>query len=76
MAEAERRGLRIGCAPDIFLGGAYQAARALLDEGAIGEPLAVERRDARRRAGVLAPEPGHLLRATAPGRCSTWGPTT
>lgn len=41
VAAAERRGLRIGCAPDIFLGGAYQAARALLDEGAIGTPLSV-----------------------------------
>ncbi|MEN3284512.1 MAG: hypothetical protein V7607_5652 [Solirubrobacteraceae bacterium] len=41
VAEAERRGLRIGCAPDIVLGGAYQVARALIDEGAIGEPLAV-----------------------------------
>jgi predicted dehydrogenase len=41
LAQAERLGLRIGCAPDIFLGSAYQAARALIDEGAIGEPLAV-----------------------------------
>ncbi len=41
VAEAERRGLRIGCAPDIFLGAPYQAARALIDEGAIGEPLSV-----------------------------------
>ena len=39
LEEAARRELRIGCAPDIFLGGAYQAARALVDEGAIGEPL-------------------------------------
>jgi predicted dehydrogenase len=39
--EANRRGLRIGCAPDIFLGGAYQAARTLLDEGAIGQPISV-----------------------------------
>jgi predicted dehydrogenase len=37
---AEAQGRRIGCAPDIFLGRAYQTARALLDEGAIGEPLA------------------------------------
>jgi predicted dehydrogenase len=37
--QADRLGLRVGCAPDIFLGGAYQAARALLDDGAIGEPL-------------------------------------
>jgi predicted dehydrogenase len=41
IAEAEQRGLRIGCAPDIFLGGPYQAARALIDAGAIGEPLSV-----------------------------------
>jgi len=41
VAEAERRGLRLGCAPDTFLGGAYQAARRLLDAGAIGEPLSV-----------------------------------
>jgi predicted dehydrogenase len=40
LAEAARRGLRLGCAPDIFLGGAYQAARALVDDGAIGTPLA------------------------------------
>jgi predicted dehydrogenase len=38
---AEGRGLRIACAPDIFLGGAYQAARGLIDAGAIGQPLAV-----------------------------------
>ena len=39
--EAERLGLRIGCAPDIFLGSAYQAGRAAIDEGVIGEPLSV-----------------------------------
>ena len=74
VAEAERRGLRLGCAPDIFLGGAYQAARALIDEGAIGEPLAVS-------AAMLGGGPvdaGTRTRTsstpTAPGRCSTWGP--
>ena len=41
VAEARRLGLRVGCAPDTFLGSAYQAGRALLDEGAIGEPLSV-----------------------------------
>ena len=40
-AEAAALGLRIGCAPDIFLGSAYQAGRAAIDEGAIGEPLSV-----------------------------------
>jgi len=41
LAEAELRGLRIGCAPDTFLSGAYQAARTLIDRGALGEPLSV-----------------------------------
>ena len=38
---ADGRGLRVGCAPDVFLGGALQAARALIDGGAIGRPLGV-----------------------------------
>ena len=33
------KGLRLGCAPDTFLGGAHQAARALIDDGAIGRPV-------------------------------------
>lgn len=37
---AKRKGLRIGCAPDTFLGGGLQTCRKLLDEGAIGEPVA------------------------------------
>jgi predicted dehydrogenase len=39
VAEAKRRGLRLGCAPDTFLGGAYETARRLVAEGAIGAPL-------------------------------------
>jgi len=37
---AKRKGLRIGCAPDTFLGGGLQTCRKLLDDGAIGEPVA------------------------------------
>lgn len=37
---AQAAGVRLGCAPDTFLGGAHQSARALLDSGAIGRPLA------------------------------------
>lgn len=33
---AKSRGLSVGCAPDTFLGGAHQQARAVLDEGRIG----------------------------------------
>ncbi len=63
VAEAERRGLRLGSAPDTFLGGAHQQARAVLDAGALG--------DAGRRhrvlhvpgARALASESGLLLQA-------------
>jgi len=39
VAEAERSGVRLGCAPDTFLSGPFQAARAAVDAGLIGEPL-------------------------------------
>jgi predicted dehydrogenase len=35
--EADKRGLKLGCAPDTFLGGGGQTARRLLDKGAIGK---------------------------------------
>jgi predicted dehydrogenase len=37
---AAAKGLRIGCAPDVFLGASGQTCRKLIDEGLIGEPLA------------------------------------
>ncbi len=37
---ATERGLLIGCAPDTFLGGGLQTCRKVLDEGAIGAPVA------------------------------------
>ena len=40
LALAHERGLRVGSAPDTFLGGAHQTCRALIDRGDIGEPLA------------------------------------
>ncbi len=39
VAQAGRLGLRLGCAPDTFLGGAYQAGKRLIDAGAIGTPF-------------------------------------
>jgi predicted dehydrogenase len=39
MRAAEAKGVRVGCAPDTFLGGAHQTARKLIDEGAIGRPI-------------------------------------
>ncbi|OQY89741.1 MAG: oxidoreductase [Chloroflexi bacterium UTCFX4] len=37
---AKKRRLRVGGAPDTFLGGAWQTIRKLLDGGAIGQPVA------------------------------------
>ena len=37
---ASAKGLRVGCAPDTFLGGSHQTARQAIDAGAIGTPLA------------------------------------
>lgn len=39
---AKEKGLHAGAAPDTFLGGGLQTVRKLLDEGAIGEPVAVD----------------------------------
>ena len=47
LAEAERlvaaakdKGVRVGCAPDTFLGGSHQTARKLVDDSAIGTVVA------------------------------------
>ena len=40
LALAAERGLRVGCAPGTFLGGGLQTCRALIDDGAIGRPVA------------------------------------
>ncbi|GMW00164.1 MAG: oxidoreductase [Candidatus Hydrogenedentota bacterium] len=38
---AKERNLRIGCAPDTFLGASLQTCRKIIDEGWIGNPVAV-----------------------------------
>ena len=40
VALAREKNLRLGCAPDTFLGGGHQTCRKLIDDGAIGEPVA------------------------------------
>ena len=37
---ARSRGVRVGCAPDTFLGAGIQTCRKLIDDGWIGEPVA------------------------------------
>jgi predicted dehydrogenase len=36
---ARKKGLRVGSAPDTFLGGSHQTCRKLIDAGKIGEPV-------------------------------------
>ena len=36
---AKAKGLRVGCAPDTFLGGGLQTARKMIDDNWIGKPL-------------------------------------
>jgi predicted dehydrogenase len=40
LAAAAKKKLRIGCAPDTFMGAGLSTARKLIDEGAIGRPVA------------------------------------
>lgn len=39
IGRAEAQSLRLGCAPDTFLGAGLQTCRGIVDAGAIGEPL-------------------------------------
>ncbi len=39
---ARKAGVRVGCAPDTFLGAGLQTCRKLIDDGAIGEPVAAQ----------------------------------
>jgi predicted dehydrogenase len=50
VAGADEAGVRLGCAPDTFMGAALHTCRALSDAGAIGEPVA---------ATALMQSPGH-----------------
>ena len=50
IALAKAKGLRVGCAPDTFLGGRLQTCRKAIDEGLIGEPTA---------AAAFVVSPGH-----------------
>jgi len=40
MSAAKRKGVRIGCAPDTFLGSGIQTARKAVEDGLIGRPVA------------------------------------
>jgi predicted dehydrogenase len=41
LAAARQKGVLLGCAPDTFMGGGIQTCRKLIDDGWIGEPVAL-----------------------------------
>ena len=41
LEQAKARGLRVGCAPDTFMGAGLQTCRKIIDDGRIGEPVGV-----------------------------------
>lgn len=55
--EARAAGLRVGCAPDTFLGGGLQTCRRLVDDGAIGEIVGVSAFFAKRGLESWHPNP-------------------
>ena len=54
LESAQAKGLRLGCAPDTFLGGGQQTSRWVIDNGLIGRPIAANAFFASR-----GPEPWH-----------------
>ena len=57
LQEAERRGLRVGCAPDTVLGSGIQSARKVIDDEVLGHVVA---------ASATMMTPGHELWHPAP----------
>ena len=65
LAEAKARGLRVGCAPDTFLGAGLQTCRQLIDAGAIGTPVAATGLMFIQGPEAWHPDPGFLYRVGA-----------
>jgi len=63
--EARARGLRVGCAPDTFLGGGLQTCRQLIDGGTIGQPVAAMAQMLTRGPDHWHPDPAFLFKQGA-----------
>jgi predicted dehydrogenase len=57
LAAADRAGVRVGCAPDTFLGSSLQTARAEVDGGLLGEPIGCSVAFVNRGPEVFHPAP-------------------
>jgi predicted dehydrogenase len=71
--EARAANVRVGAAPDTFLGGGIQTARALIDEGAIGTPFAATASVAHLGPEAWHPNPG-IFYASGAGPLLDVGP--
>ncbi|GIW78041.1 MAG: hypothetical protein KatS3mg104_3104 [Phycisphaerae bacterium] len=69
---AKTRNLRTGCAPDTFLGAGLQTARKLIDDGAIGKPVAFTAFMISRGTNTGIPAPNSTTKSAA-DPCSIWG---
>jgi predicted dehydrogenase len=65
LREAQARGLRVGNAPDTFLGGGLQTCRQLIDAGEIGTPIAANAFMFIRGPEAWHPDPGFLYQVGA-----------
>ena len=72
---AAQKNLRVGCAPDTFLGGGHQTARKLIDDGAIGTPVGGTAFFSAPDTNAGIRRPASTIFAAA-ARCSTWAPIT
>ena len=63
--QADAAGLRVGCAPDTFLGPGLQTARRLLEAGAIGAPLTASAVFQNPGPHLWHPNPGFLYQPGA-----------
>ena len=57
LTAADRAGVRVGCAPDTFLGSSLQTARAEVDAGRIGDPIGCSIAFVNRGPEVFHPAP-------------------
>jgi predicted dehydrogenase len=73
LAAADQRGLRIGNAPDTFLGAGLQTARRLIEQGRIGTPTAARATFATPGPDLWHPNPAFLFQ-TGGGPLLDMGP--
>ena len=73
MREAQLLDLRLGCAPDVFLGGVLQTARHCIDEGLIGDPVGFTGSFLMPGASIDHPNPAFFLKPAA-GPWKIWAP--